>query len=340
MAIVNELTWTITANGLVTGDVTRVYGSADLTNGWKGAWLAIILRMITDGWIVEGSSDGVTGVMDQMNRWSVIGDLRGADISGGPAVHSWIVLRQHSSGMYILLSHGHRSSGTLPAQFMVLSVSSSAYVGGDASNDPTSPDEAIIKDGTAFLSNRWISDAGTANLRWHVWSSSTNRNTRIAIYVGGTLKSLWMFEELKDSPAGWATPWLLGIAADTSGNSDIYTNFWTDAETIWRTYHAGTAVRARFSTMCIDFNGAGLGAFVLTDVLTAGHTISSEFALFDYKIWVNEGGHWGRMGQIYDLWNESNASAGAGYPATPGDQTKLGDHWVFPGDGSTTFLTS
>ncbi len=338
MAIVNELSWTITANGLVSGDVTRVYGSADLTNGWKQAWLDIKDEFVINDWTVEMSSDGVTSAASDL--WSVIGDLRGADVSGGPVAHSWMVLRQHASGMYVLLSHGHRAGGTLPAQHMVMSVAATAYTGGDELNDPTSVDEAILKNGTGSVSNRWIGDAGTADLRWHMWHSSTGRNTRVAIYIGGTLKSVWMFEELKNAPAGWTTPWFLGIAAPASGNADAYANFWTDAESMWRTYHAGAALRARFSTMCVDFNGGGTSNFVLTDVLAAPHTVGGEYALFDYKIWADAGGRWGRMGAIYDLWNESNASAGDGYPATPGDQTKLGDHWVFPGDGSTTFLTS
>lgn len=341
MAVTNELTWNITANGLVSGDVTREYGDDDLTDGWKQTWLDFIGQMIADGWIVEGSSDGVTGAMDEVNRWSVTADLRADDISGGPLVHSWIVLRQHSSGMYVLLSHGHRSSGTLSAKYIVMSVSSSNYTGGDASNDPTSPDEAIIKDGTGNPENAWIQDlAGTADLRWHIWSSSSNRNTRIAIYIGGVLKSLWMFEELKNPPAGWPTPWLFGISTNSTQNADRYDNFWNDVETMWFTYHAGMAIKARYSTMCVDFNGGTEGSFVLTDVLTAAHTISGEFALFNYKIWVNERGRWGRMGVLYDVWNESNTAAGSGYPGTPGDQTKIGDHWVFPGDGSTTFLTS
>lgn len=339
MAVVNELTWNIVPNGLVTGDVTRTFGSADLTDGWKQLWLDINTQYKADGWTVEGSSDGVTGGMDGSDRWGAIADLRGADVSGGPTAHSWIVRRQNSNGMRVLWSHGHRSSGTLPAKHISMSVSSSPYVGGDELNDPTSPGEAIIKDGTGFPSNQWINDLfGTGNLRWHNWHSSINGQTRTAIYIGGSLLSISMFEELKTPPKGWETPWLLGIGTGSPANG--YNQYWNATETMWHTYHAGSAIRALFSTMCVDFDGAGDGSFVLSERLPSAHTVSGEFAPFKYRIRGDGAGVWGRLGEIYDLWNEANQADGTSYPSDPGDQVHIGAHWVLPSDGVTTFLTS
>ncbi len=239
----------------------------------------------------------------------------------------------------VLQSHGHRASGTLPAQHIKMSVSSSAYVGGDASNDPTSPGEALLKDGTGSASNRWIEDAaGTANLRWHNWHSSINGQTRTAIYIGGSLRSISMFEELKAPPKGWTTPWLIGVGSGSPANA--YNKYWDTTESMWHTYHSGVAVRARFSTMCVDFDGSSGGSFVLSDRLPSAHTISGEFAPFKYRIRANEGGAWGRMGEIYDFWNEANQADGTSYPSDPGTQVHIGDHWVLPSDGVTTFLTS
>lgn len=338
MAVVNELTWNIVPNGLVTGDVTRAFGTDDLTDGWKQLWLDVNTQYKADGWTVKGTSDGVAGAMDGSDRWGGIADLRGADVSGGPLAHSWIV--RERNGMHVLWSHGHSAGGTLPAQHIRMSVSSSPYVGGDASNDPTSPDEALLKSGTGFASNRWIEDgAGTANLRWHNWHSSINRQTRTAVYIGGTLRSISMFEELKNPPTGWATPWLIGIGTGSPANA--YNKYWDTTESMWHTYHSGAALRALWSTMCIDFNGfAGPSGFVLSNRLPSAHTVSGEFAPFKYRIRADSGGVWGRLGEIYDLWNEANQADGTSYPSDPGDQVHIGDHWVLPSDGVTTFLTS
>lgn len=337
MAVANELTWNIVPNGLVTGDGTRAFGSADLTDGWKQLWLDVNARYVAYGWVVEGSSDGVTGGMDGSDRWGAIADLRGADVSGGPTAHSWTV--RSRSGLYVLHSHGHRSSGTLPAKHITMSMSSSNYVGGDELNDPTSPGEALLKNGTGFASNRWIDDtSGTANLRWHNWHSSNNGQTRTAIYIGGSLRSISMFEELKAPPKGWTTPWLVGIGSGSPANG--YDQYWNATEAMWHTYHSGSAIRALFSTMCVDFDGAGDGSFVLSDRLPSAHTISGEFAPFKYRIRGDGAGVWGRLGEIYDLWNEANQADGTSYPSDPGTQVHIGDHWVFPSDGVTTFLTS
>lgn len=341
--ITNTRTWSLSKNNQVTGDVTRTGGLDDLTNGWKTLWLNIKNQMVAFGWVVEGSSNGVSGAMDAVDRWVAITDLLGKDISGGPLAHSWIVLRNGSKR--ILFSHGHRSAGTLPASQMVLTMSRNAYTGGSSTVDPTASEEVVLKDGTgASLDNRWIEpDGGDKNLTWHMWYSAGN--TRVAVYTSSILQSLWMFETLANAPDGWPTPWLDGIAPGSGGiEPNALSLYWESAQSMWRTYHPnGTdsrSLRAVYGTFCVDFNTGAAATFLYAKRFGAASTVSGIPSVFLYSIYANSSGLAGRLGDLVDVWAEGIQSNGTGYPTDPGVHVHVGDHWVWPWDETDYEISS
>src|SRR5579862_3466554 len=109
----------------------------------------------TGAWTVAGSSDGVTGAMDAVDRWGSTFNFAKyvSATSGSP--HSWIVYKSPTSGFgpgcYMLVS----LSGTGGFNFINVRFSKSAPTGGSNTTDPTTTDACSpytnlqITDGTA-----------------------------------------------------------------------------------------------------------------------------------------------------------------------------------------------
>ncbi len=335
MAPTNTKTWSLSKNNSVTGDVTRTGGSGDLTNGWKQLWIDIKDQLKTFGWVVEGSSDGTTGAMDSVDRWSTISDLLAVDISGGPSAHSWIVMRQPGTSKHVLFSNAHQSSDTLPAKRMILSVAVTVYTGGSNTTDPTSVDEGSLKTGTGFLTNNWIEpDGGDKDMTWHMWHSTDGKNTRVAIYTSSILRSFWMFEELESPQTNWSPAWIDGILSGgaSSEPANHLNHYWEFTENFIRSYHVGIPpLRAIFSTMCVDFNDNSATNSLYALVIPAS---LDGIRVFPYEIWTDDFSKSSRLGEIADLWPEGIQADGSGYPSTPGPHVHVGDHWVLPWDST------
>lgn len=88
-------------------------------------------------WTCVGSSDGTTAGLDGVDRWGTSFDTSKLVINNPGSPHSWILLRSPSTGwsspVYMLLS-----LSVISTLGLVGRISKDAWVGGNASNDPTS----------------------------------------------------------------------------------------------------------------------------------------------------------------------------------------------------------
>lgn len=164
------------------------------------------------GYTVRGSSDGVTGGMDGVDRWDTASKaaIRGASAT---TPMSWIVLRDQNprtlgaDGVDILFAYQGASD-----DIARISISSTAEyaVAGTATHRPATPanTECVAAENASL-----ISSATSGDRLWSCWVSSDARAFRVAVARGNIwVGMLWGVEDLASSvispaqfdPAVWA----------------------------------------------------------------------------------------------------------------------------------------
>lgn len=101
-------------------------------------------------WAVQGSSDGVTGAMDAVDRWgSTYVPSKQVRSSGQGTAHSWIVLKS-PWGLYMLIDCcNYYSAGYTHIWHVEYSLT--AYTGGSATNSPTTSNAFMPNGASSYV---------------------------------------------------------------------------------------------------------------------------------------------------------------------------------------------
>jgi hypothetical protein len=172
----------------------------------------------TNGYVVRGSSDGVTAGMDGpgTDRWVTAANA-GTRGTVAAAVQSWIILRD-ASGVDILLTY--QGAGVSPTGDDLGRLSFSAgqlfVLAGTPTHQPTATDERVFVANTVSL----IGSTASGDRLWNGWVDSTSKLCRFAvirnqIIVGTT----WGVEEVDSAvtaPSTW-TPAVWGFSLVSNG---------------------------------------------------------------------------------------------------------------------------
>jgi hypothetical protein len=131
---------------------------------------------------VAGSSDGVTGAMDAVDRWASDSSVIRA-APGSP--HSWMV-HTRANGSQFCIDYSTTGAGDIT---VVLSPGG-LFTGGDESNRPTATDEA------AMVNRAEVWKSG--NTRVNVWHSTDGMMSYVIIPATGATsrRSLWVMGQL------------------------------------------------------------------------------------------------------------------------------------------------
>lgn len=246
------------------------------------------------GWLVDGSSNASAAGMDGVDRWTATGDI----VTGTSGSHSWIVLRNPSTGVRICIE----TYGALFYNGRVV-MAYSAFTGGATNARPTAVGE-VVNNNTSLLPNSLIG----RTIKTRVIQSSDGKSTFI-VGTGnqgtGSVEVFWYLGELVDLEFTWARPNVCLVG--TSGDKDDICGFTGSGRTCaigpngerWEV-HLGTEM----------FN-PGAGIFPAHDFVDAVNGISGDWeamevfaGVLEYdgsNVWSVDPGC-GKLGRIPDLW--------------------------------------
>lgn len=266
-------------------------------------------------WAVAGSSDGTTGALDAVDRWTGPGA-----ITFGVSPHVWIVLTQSgwSNGQILIVADNIQGFDTY------FSLSGS-FTGGSSTTRPTAPDE--------FVASGYIAAPyGGAGGQYvsHVMQTTDGSCTRIVNCSAGAPSELFNFETLGGPSTGLVLPTIagrFGPAGLTPGSVLTPNTPWLNG------VHSGTLWTALF---CIDATGSQL----MWQLTTIPNEISGDYPLFTLAIAnVSQAGFRGRHGFLQDLWfTVSAANSGDYFPGDASRQFIVLGGLVYPWDGTIASL--
>ncbi len=336
-------TWSWTTNQVVAFNATTIYSGGDIVNTHKLLLIGLYADMIANGWTIVDSCDSVT--VSSSNLLLLVADLRFASPVG--SAHSWIVLRQTATGMYVLWNHEFGNDGGSDHN-MEMYVSRNAFSGGTTTARPTATEEAFVRRGQASgLLDKWHRGTSGEDWRWHHWYSSDGTITMIACYQVGWLRSWWYFGEMRFAPEGWAEPWTISMAPGGSHLIDFwdYDSNWNSEET-QAVYGPdlifNNGAFPYLTTYMID-NDSGAATNPVFRQITAVNPTSGKIDVFPAGLFLTADGFYGQCGYYFDLYYSGVGASGAIHTDSAGNKwVKIGsDGGVYvPWHASDSFLTT
>lgn len=174
-------TWTITPNNRIT--------FVSLNDTMARYLFGIKAFLVTNGYTVRGSSDGVTGPasgVDFTDRWLTFANVTTRGTAAG-TVQSWIILRD-GNGVDILLAF---QGATDDVARIAYSPNQIYVFAGTPTHQPTATDEVVVTSAATL-----IGTATTIDRIWHGWVNSTDKLCRFAIMRQGIwVGRVWGIEE-------------------------------------------------------------------------------------------------------------------------------------------------
>lgn len=275
-------------------------------------------------WTCSGSSDGTTGALDGVNRWTASFDAtKLVRAAADGSAHSWIVLRNVGLGIYMLIDYV--SSGD--NQFRVC-ISKTAYSGGSASARPTTSNEVTMNNGAAMQSNPGAGAASHVHGRistdgqFHILGSrdGTNMfNWALAVRAlvetrSGDTHNAWLFEEYDDTSGVLRLAGAMGLANTNSSG-------WHGRSADATTALVGANAELPYT------NG---GTSILADILSTD-AVDGKVGDRPYRLYVATASHKSSRGRVQDFaLAHAAAAVGVIEPTTgpPYQSTIAGNTWI------------
>lgn len=346
MSTTIELTWQY--------DLNHAYAPSSAQDlGQYSVWItkAILMAQVTlkdatgatigspsGAWTCMGSSDGTTGAIDAVDRWTSTYTpaklVRGTSTTTGS--HSWIVLKSPWN-LYILLSFVDGSSNYSAWH---VGASWSAYTGGTSTADPTTTNE-ILPESAATGTALHVMTTST-NINTHGWLA-TNGDAMIVLSRNGAGFASYalLLRQLTETRSGDSSNgWLYTEYDDTSGvlraaGSQSNNGLGTGAAG-WqgRTGTPATAPVAAISESPAMGATSGSMTSVLADLVDPdpidGKTLDRPVRLYAYSAAQKSG-----RGRVQDCcWAPHTLAQAKVEPSTgpPYVSAKIGD-WFVPWQG-------
>ena len=311
-----QKTWTITANNQI------VFVSLNQVQGTYLKGIADFL--IANGYTVKGSSDGVTGAMDGVNRWTTVAlaSIRGATVT---TANSWIVLTD-GNGSNICLSYVGATDDIARFSFS----GSGVYVAaGTPTFTPTATDEVVV------LSTTTIGSTASGDRFWFGWVDTTSKLCRFLVMRSAVMQGSAWGVELATSrvTVTWSPP-VVGWSCVAGNFLYQYGIGWLDVALV-----GGAFLRGGGATAMRGGNKIwSVGSFMTwTDVITenqgsVGYQIAGPLSLGN-----NSALRSGPLCTLYDLWGTARTGvAGDTWNAKKFATFSAARGILFPWDGTTT----
>lgn len=315
-----QKTWTITPNNQITF-VSLVDTMGNYLKGMADFLLA-------NGYTCKGSSDGTTGAMDAVNRWTTVANasVLGANTS---AACSWMVLTD-ANGCDISLAFIGASDDIARFAF---SPGGLYVAAGTPTFQPTATDELVLSTGVSVI------DA-TASLDrlWNGWVDSESKLCRFCILRDSALVGMvWGVELVNSRVLQTFSPAVWGFAMVTSafiwGANGFPSSFSSNSR----------GGRARANGLPLQVGGGGLtyggNPLLFGDTLT-GLQGASDYPMYGpLNISSVTLDAQGPIAYVYDWWTgrTTGVTVGSTYDAKNYVQWGNNDNGlVWPWDGATT----
>lgn len=275
-------------------------------------------------WVCAGSSDGTTGAMDGVDRWTSSFDAtKLVRAAADGSAHSWIVIRQGALGISVLIDYVSSSDGS----FRVF-MSKTSYSGGSSTNRPTTSNEVTMNNSSALNSNpgagaashvhgRIATDGqflinysrdGTNVFNWAL-AVRTLAETR-----SGDTHNAWIYNEYDDTSGVMRLAGALGVVNITGQGFH------------GRSADATTALVAAHAE--IPYNNAGTS--VLADILSTD-AVDGKVGDRPMRLYCATAAHKSSRGRLQDwAWAHAAAAVGSIEPTTgpPYQSTIAGNVWI------------
>ena len=250
-----------------------------------------------NGYTVRGSSDGVTGAMDLVDRWTTFANVT-TRATAAAAVQSWIVLRD-GNGVDILLTYQGASDDIARISF---SPGQLFVAAGTPTHQPTATDEQVVSSAVSL-----INATASVDRLWFGWVSSDFKMCRFAVARNSAwVGRVWGIEELTQQ-----------VVAPAAFSPAV----WGFALTVGTSYFSAQAGVARPSVSAVPFNCVVVfGVEVLSNnsLIVAGSKPPMQggtgYLFHPLSIWSTTAGARGKLGNLIDWWSARfDAEAGSLY---------------------------
>ena len=285
--------------------------------------------LLANGYTCKGSSDGVTGAMDAVNRWTggAAAGVRGANIT---TPNSWIVLVD-GNGCNIILSYVGATDDVCRISYSHSGVAAAA---GTPTHTPTSADERVMVSGTTI-----IGATASGDRLWTAWVDSDHTGFRMAIARAGAWVTLWGVEEVASvvapsvtwSPPTWGffyTAANMTIIAVAGGNAQYGANAKGGVSRINVGGMLDIVVGGGAESLANNSAGlVGRFADVTAELQAGGYPLSPISAASGTT------GARGKLGNRYDWWTGRTTGAADGDHYGNTEFVQIGE-CVWPWDGT------
>ena len=279
-------------------DINHVFGDVSAVAN-QGAWFLWYLKALVTGqialtdangasiaspqglWTIVGSSDGVTGALDGVDRWgSTFDNTKMVWATAEGTAHSWVVL-QAPAGLgtfYILISLIAATSGA----YVKIVTSAPTFTGGSATNSPSGGTDLgqTVK--------------GTANLQFVEGISGVARKAHgllatdgSFLFLGsrdgsGVFSSSFMLNKIVDAKAGDTAPFAFNLSYNAAGVHRV-ADWWANTAVNAWAIKTNTATPSGFLVSLSDVSRGGSGGL---GALFGGSVDSFDNLWNDWPIWV------------------------------------------------------
>lgn len=261
-------------------------------------------------WLVQGSSNGTTGAMDNADRIGVTYTPANIVTGSNSSSHSWIVLKHPTLSVYVLLSKITTSSG------MKLGMSFQPYTGGSSTVDPTTSNEVLnvsnINIGAQIVVN------AQSNSHFHGWLSTTGELMWGSSVDGsGVCASFVQVRQATETHTGDNSTWWLFseyLAAGVLGYAGALTT--TTVGTYGWQGRSGTTATAAVAP-CVIMPYMITGTNILLD-MPSSDPIDGLVQDHEMRLYCNLASHKSKRGRLRDIvWMPVAAGGDRAEPSNP-----------------------
>jgi hypothetical protein len=179
---------------------------------------------------------------------------------------------------------------------------SAGFTGGSTTTDPIALDSILLSQGG--LSHISFGSVGTnSQYQLHVEMSNDGQCTRMWVFEGGSFQAMWICDRLKNSVAGWSTPWVFDTEYLTPAINTVWNNVSPTYSGVTYVAQGVTVYQLlNFYWTCEGINGNNV-----PQTYNSTNDLNSEWPMCPLGLYQAPGGTdgtpWaGRYGMFYDLW--------------------------------------
>lgn len=262
-------------------------------------------------WTVAGSSDGTTGAMDSVDRWTGPGDLLWAPSASTTTPVGWIVLESVNADQ-LLLSCRASSAFFFGRYLKIVWSPSGGFTGGSSTVDPTATDEIFMSNPSG--GGPWLANNGFAAVyKTHVMQSNDGKHTWVFFCYNNSCTTRWLLSAGLDPVTGWNLPVIASIsnsATNTELNGPTFSQLVNSTLTTRGMDDTGGTV------MNMSFSTEGTLGDAMGEEFTVPNELSGEQHLTPCGIASSTATTKGRHGRIPDIWFTNNLLVtGTTFPA-------------------------